>query len=221
MRIQDEIIHKLILKKGYTYYPDDKYLIKKILSLSESKNPKVLDVGCGIGHYSFLFEKYGGDVIAFDYDKNVIEKAEIKKKEIESKIQFIIADGNYPEKYFDHNEFDIIFMSGFSLFSSWLNKELMIKYLSLLNENGKLIFIQNSNLTDIVRSTGVNNYSIKELSLFFEKLDIKIENIYFYDRHIIQKVLRSFSLNNFSKEMHILISKVTKLPCNLVFIVRR
>jgi protein-L-isoaspartate O-methyltransferase len=221
VKIQDEIIHKLILKKGFSYYPEDKYLVKKIMSLSESKNPKVLDVGCGIGHYSFLFEKYGGHVISFDYDKTVIEKADITKKKIDSTIKFMIADGNYPEKYFNQKKFDIIFLSGFSLFGAQLNEELMKKYLSLLHNNGKLIFIQNSNLKGDIRKTHWKNYTIKSLLLFFENLNCNIEKIFFYDRHIISRFLHSFVFNNFSTKIHIIISKISRLPCNIVIVVSK
>ena len=221
MRIRDEIIHKLILKKGFSHYPEDKYLIKEIMKFSKEKKPKVLDVGCGIGHYSFLFENEGANVVAFDYNKDLIKKANEKKKELSSNVKFKIVDGNYPDKYFNEDEFDIVFMSGFSLFARSLNQELMERYLSLLRGGGKLIFIQNSNLTGVVRRTHIKNYSIDELRLFFESLNCSIEQIYFYDRHIIGRVLRSFVFNRSSTKMHISISKITKLPCNIVFIVSK
>ena len=222
MRIRDEIIHKLILKKGFSHYPEDKYLIKEIMKFSKEKKPKVLDVGCGIGHYSFLFKNEGANVVAFDYNKDLIEKANEKKKELSSNVKFKIADGIYPDKYFNEGKFDIIFMSGFSLFARSLNQELMERYLSLLNGGGgKLTFIQNSNLTGVVRRTNIKNYSIDELRSFFESLNCSIERIYFYDRHISGKVLHSLAFNRFSTKLHILILKITKLPCNLVFVVSK
>ena len=221
MNIRDEIIHKLILKKGFSYYPEDKYLAKEIMKFSGKTNPKVLDVGCGMGHFSFLFENEGANVVAFDYDKDLIKKANGKKSKINSNAQFIIADGNYPEKYFNKGEFDIVFMSGFSLFARDRNEELMERYLLLLDDGGKLIFIQNSNLTGVVRRTCIRNYSIEQLISLFESLDCDLEKIYFYDRHIIGKVLHSFVFNRLSTKIHILISKITKLPCNLVFVVSR
>lgn len=221
MNIRDEIIHKLILKKGFSYYPEDKYLAKEIMKFSGKTNPKVLDVGCGIGHFSFLFANEGANVVAFDYDEDLIKKANGKKSKINSNAQFIIADGNHPGKYFNKGEFDIVFMSGFSLFARDLNEELMEQYLVLLDDGGKLIFIQNSNLTGVVRRTRIRNYSIEQLLSLFESLDCNIERIYFYDRHIIGKVLHSLAFNRLSTKIHILVSKITKLPCNLVFVVSR
>lgn len=220
MKLLSEFINKLILKKGFFYYPEDRYLIIEILKFSEKKNSKVLDIGCGIGHYSFLFEKYGANVVAFDYNKDLIESANEKKKEIKSSIKFMNIDGNYPEQYFSE-KFDIIFMSGFALFGIYLDEKIMKKYLLLLDDGGKLIFVTNSNLTGLVRKTNWKNYTIKELIDFFEGLDLNIEKIYSYDRHIIIKILRSFVFSSVSTKFHLLIIKLTKLPCNMVFIFSR
>ena len=220
MKSIGETIHKLILRRGFKYYPEDKYFLKQILKFSENKNVKVLDVGCGNGHYSFLFEDCGANVIAFDNDEILIKKANEKKKELNSSVEFLIADGRCPEKYFT-GKFDIIFLCGFAPFGINLNKKLMEKYLLLLDRNGKLIFVHNSNLTGIVRKTRWKNHMIKELKSFFESLGCRIEVIYFYDRHIIVKLLRSFAFNSLSTKMHILISKITKLPCCLVFVVKK
>lgn len=219
MKFIDEIIHKLISKNHFKYYPEDKYFIKQVMRFSENKNAKILDVGCGNGHYSFLFEELGTDVTAFDYNKNLIGNANEKKKELNSKVKFLIVDGRFPERNFTE-KYDIVFMSGFSLFSINLDKEVMKKYLSLLDIGGKLIFVHNSNLTGLVRKTHWRNHTIEELQLFFESLDSTIEKMYFYDRHIIVKIFHSHAFNSISTKAHIMISKITKLPCSLVFIVR-
>lgn len=220
MKFIDKIIHKLILKKGFKYYQEDKYFIKQVLKFSENKNVKVLDVGCGNGHYSFLFEGYGAEVTAFDYNEDLIKKANEKKKELNSNVEFLVADGRYPEKYFT-DKFGIVFLSGFALFGINQNRELMEKYLLLLDKGGKLIFVHSSNLTGDIRKTRWRNHKMEELKSFFESLDCTIEEIYFYDRHINIKLLHSFVFNSFSTKIHVLISRITKLPCSLVFIVKR
>ncbi|MBC7086648.1 MAG: class I SAM-dependent methyltransferase, partial [Methanomethylovorans sp.] len=146
MNFIEGIQYKLISKMGFKYYDEDKYLIQECLKHVTKKNPKVLDVGCGTGHHSLLFEKYGADVTAFDYDENVIEKAKEKKIKINSNVNFLIADGRYPEKYFT-DKYDIIFMAGFSIFGIDLNKAVMKKYLNMLAKGGILVLVHNSNLT--------------------------------------------------------------------------
>lgn len=220
MKLIDEIIHKLVLSRGFKYYPEDRYFIKQVFKFSGNKDLTVLDVGCGTGHYSFLFEDCGAKVVAFDYNEDLIKKANEKKKELNSNVEFLVADGRYPEKYFT-DKFGIIFLSGFALFGITQNKELMEKYLMLLDEGGKLIFVHSSNLTGEIRKTRWRNHKMEDLKSFFESLDCIIEEIYFYDRHVTIKLLHSLVFNNFSTKMHILISKITKLPCSLVFIVKK
>lgn len=220
MELINEIAHILISKMSLKYYSEDGFLVKQILKFTDVESAKVLDVGCAIGHYSFLFEKYGTNVIAFDYNENLIKEANEKKKELNSNVEFLIADGRYPEKYFT-GKFDIIFISGFSVFAINLDKELMEKYISMLDIRGKLIFAQSSNLTGINIKTHAKNHTINQLKSFFEDLNCSIEEIYFYDRHIIVKILHNFVFKNISTKMHILISKITRLPCILVLIVKR
>lgn len=218
MKPIESIHHKLILKMGFKYYDEDKYLIKECLKHSKKKVPRVLDVGCGIGYHSLLFEKYGAKVTAFDYDESIIKKANENKNRINSNVEFLVVDGTYPEKYFTE-KYDIIFMAGFSLFGINLDRSIMKKYLSMLDEGGILIFVHNSNLTGLVRETNWRNHKIEEVKYFFDSEGSNIESIYFYDRHIMIKILRHFAITAPSTKMHILISKITKLPCALVFIV--
>lgn len=223
LKIKENIISYLISKKAFSYYDHDIYLVYELIKYVNKKHPKVLDVGCGIGHYSFLFERAGAKVTAFDYNADLINRANSVKSKNKSKVQFLVADGRYPDRYFKtDNKFDIIFMSGFSLFAKNLdNKELMIKYLSLLEGGGKLIFIQNSNLSGTIRRTNIKDYHINELKIFFEDLDCKIDKIYFYDRHFFGRILRSMSFSEFSKIMHLIITRITGLPCNIVLIISR
>jgi len=221
MRLREAIAHRLILKKGFTYYPEDEFLVRKILSFASNENPRVLDVGCGNGHYSFLFEKCGANVVAFDYNAHYIEE-NLKRAELSgSSIKFITADGNYPEKYFPGLVFDIIFMSGFSLFSIEISRPLMEKYLSLLTRNGILVFIQSSNLNGNVRRTHVRNYSIAQLTSAFSQLDCNIEKVFFYDRHILGRILRSYAFSDTSTICHRIITRISGLPCSIVMIISR
>jgi SAM-dependent methyltransferase len=220
MGLTDLIIHRLVKYKHFKYYCEDEYFIRQILAFSDKKNKKILDVGCGNGHYSFLFERCGMDVIAFDFDKALIKHANEKKKELNSNVSFIIADGNFPDRFFT-SKFGIIFLSGFALFSIDLDKELMEKYLSLLDLNGTLIFAHSSNLTGTIRKTHWRNHTIKELKFFFDSLDCTVEEIYFFERHILLKVFHSVIFNKFLTKTQIVLSKITKLPCRLVFVVKR
>jgi SAM-dependent methyltransferase len=187
------------------------------------EHPLVLDVGCGTGSYAFLWEMSGARVIAFDYNPVLIDKANTFKKDQGSSVEFIVLDGNNITDYFKDVQFDFIFMSGFSLFKRLNDKEieLMKKYLKLLKASGKLIFINNTNLTGTYRPSGWINLRWDDLNDFFKSLDCYIDQMYFYDRHILGRIFYPLFFNSVSTAFHMTISKVTRLPCELVLVVSK
>jgi len=221
MGLSEYITSKLIQKKAFTYYEEDIFLIKKVLSLIPHQKPRVLDVGCGNGHFSFIFEKCGAKVTAFDYNTQFIEENKKRAISIGSSIQFLWADGRHPEFYFNESEFDMIFMSGFSLFAVDISPPLMEKYFQLLTDNGKLIFIQNSNQRENIRRTHIRNYSIAQLKNKFNQLNCNIENVFFYAHHISGRLFLSYVFCDFSTALDKIFSRITGFPCNIVLTVSR
>lgn len=221
MGIPEYVVSKLIAHKAFKYYPDDIFLIKKVLSFVSCEEPRVLDVGCGNGHYSFLFEKCGASVIGFDYNDLLIEVNRQKADQNNSSISFLVADGTHPEKYLSGKMFDIIFMSGFSLFATNIPRQLMRKYIKLLSPNGILVFIQNSNQKGNIRKTGIRNYDINYLINEFMQLNCKIEKAFFYDRHISGRILHFKVFSDISTSIHSALTRFTGLPCNIVLIVSK
>lgn len=221
MVLSEYITSKLIQKKAFTYYEDDIFLIRKILSAIPQEKPHVLDAGCGIRHYSFIFEKCGAEVTAFDYNTQFIEENCNRAISNGSSIHFLLADGRYHEFYFAESQFDMIFMSGFSLFVVDISPPLMEKYLRLLKDNGILVFIQNSNQRENIRRTHIRNYSIAQLKNTFSQLNCTIENAFFYDRHIFRRLFHSYVFSDISTALHQILSRIPGFPCNIVIIVSR
>lgn len=219
--MRDLLVKYLVSKKGFSYYPSDKYLIKKILKSAQTRKPDVLDVGCGNGHYSFLFERYGGTVTGFDISGALIENALQMKEKNNSAVTFMVADARFPEVHCGNHQFDIVFMSGLSLFGTSFDSALMKKYVSLLSPRGKLVFTHNSNLDGAIRSSQWKNYTLEELVSKFEELPCDIESVYFYDRHIAQKLFHSLVFTRPFTFFHVFMAKITKIPFNIVLIVSR
>ncbi|AKB20998.1 hypothetical protein MSWH1_0727 [Methanosarcina sp. WH1] len=67
-------------------------------------------------------------------------------KKLNSNVKFLTADDRFPERYFS-GKLDIIFVAGFLVFAINLNREIMEKYQSLLEEGGKLVSVHNFDLT--------------------------------------------------------------------------
>ena len=70
---------------------------------------KILDVGCGAGKLSFLFNEYtkgGAEIVGGDFSEELLDKARAKNKELGAKIDFQFLDFNEPFKFAD-NIFDL------------------------------------------------------------------------------------------------------------------
>jgi len=109
--------------------------ISKLLSTSNCEG-KVLDIGCGFGEKSFVFQKLGFNVVAFDADSERINKAKITYPTIDfSNFKF---DKQLP---FDCNSFDVIFSHSFMQYVN--HNKLLDESNRVLKKSGKIIFIEN------------------------------------------------------------------------------
>ncbi len=66
---------------------------------------KILDVGCGAGKLSFLFNEYtkgGAHITGGDFSEELLDKARVKNKEVGAKIDFQFLDFNQPFKFEDN-----------------------------------------------------------------------------------------------------------------------
>ena len=74
------------------------FIIKKFLN---KKNPKVLDVGCGLGEIDIGLSRFGYKITAFDSDRGAIKIAKIGNKESGTDVNFYVDDDIKLKKRFD------------------------------------------------------------------------------------------------------------------------
>ena len=77
----------------------------------------ILDVGCGAGKLSFLFNEYtkgGAKIVGGDFSEELLDKARAKNKELGAKIDFQFLDFNKPFNFAD-NSFDLL-TSAFAIY---------------------------------------------------------------------------------------------------------
>ena len=77
----------------------------------------ILDVGCGAGKLSFLFNEYtkgGAKITGGDFSEELLDKARAKNKELGAKIDFQFLDFNKPFN-FPENSFDLL-TSAFAIY---------------------------------------------------------------------------------------------------------
>jgi len=137
------------------------YIVKKYLI---KKNPKILDLGGGTGEYSLLLQDLNYDVTLFDFSV----EATIKAKNIG--VYSIVCDDFLSYKFKDE-KYDLIFVKGFSL----LNIEDKKTFLSLiermkllLNPNGYIIYMGQSDLSTNWSKSGWYQLGISEIEEYFD-----------------------------------------------------
>ena len=80
--------HNAIAEKYYELYKDDTSDLKYFDFFLEDCKPRILDLGCGMGHYSNYMYNKGFDVVGIDISENMINIA----KRNNPNIEFIVSD---------------------------------------------------------------------------------------------------------------------------------
>lgn len=181
----------------------EKYFIKKYLS---NKKGKVIEAGTGGGRIIFEIERLGfTNLLAFDYVEKMIAFSEEKKKELNSLINFKIADATNLSS-FNSNNFDYLiylqqvlcFMSAESLTKALkeahrIGAQDSIYLFSFLNWNSKFytpILSMTINFIRVLRREQTDKYKLPWL-IIDGKFNWKLLNknqpqsIWYNEKHII------------------------------------
>lgn len=184
-----------------------KKIIRSIPNKANFKIKSVLDIGCGLGHYSNAFSQLGFSVTGIDFSEIAIKRA----NEIYSNVEFIMMDGFKPQF---NKTFDLIFCKGFSGANThdinfavdWTNK-----YINLLNSGGYFIFSYSTNLTGIETTNTTANWTKDEIDKYIAGINARKIEYYFFHYFgifsLVYKKLNSFLLNKRRKEFYYIIFK--------------
>lgn len=80
--------HNNIAKKYYELYKDDTSDLEYFDTFLKQSGPSILDLGCGMGHYSSYMYKQGFNVVGIDFSKKMLSIA----KKNNPNIEFILDD---------------------------------------------------------------------------------------------------------------------------------
>ena len=135
-----------MLEKDHLIFFPDKGITEKLLVFPDEftlknipRGSKVLEIGCGVGHFAQKIEKRARSVVEIDLSAEDIEKA--RRTNINKKISFHVMDGQ--DLRFEPETFDVV-VSRFVFHH--LNQEAAAESISrVLKKGGKLIVI------DIIR----------------------------------------------------------------------
>jgi SAM-dependent methyltransferase len=113
----------------------------KIIEFSEDiHGTKVIDIGCGPGHDSYIFSELGFDVIGIDYSSEMIKAAKNLKNVRNSPI-FKIMDMRDIAKNFQEGSFDAAWVCASLLHIRERDVPKVLEGLKKIVKNGGIIFI--------------------------------------------------------------------------------
>ena len=111
-----------------------------VAEMTPDSKKQILEIGCGTGEVSFwIAEKTGMQVLATDLCVPFIDQA--KKNLLLPNLQFEVLDFNKPEQV-KNRTFDYIIGNGILHHLYYHLDEALITLRNLLNENGKIIFME-------------------------------------------------------------------------------
>ena len=207
------------MEEDLKYYDPKNIEFNALIKLTNFKNKKVLDAGCGIARLTLPISRYARNVVGIDIDKNIIRYCRLKKKR--RNIKYFLSS----IKNFEENGFDITILAQ-PAYNNF--KENLYAINKILKKRGKLIIIRwvdkgndyNSILTPfwnkdkkLIRE--VQNFSrifTKTIKKFFKIKKIKIiRTIASYpDREKLSKMIIQDCPKSFTKKDEIILNKLLK-----------
>ncbi len=188
--------------------------------LPDIKNKKVLDAGCAGGWYTKWILDHEADVIAIDFNKQMVE---ITKKRTDGKGIIKQADLNNQLDFITDNSVDIIIASlVLHYIKDWSN--ILSEFNRILKINGKLIFSVHHPFMDYLLFDRENYFTLELLNdeWLMDNEKIKVQ---FYGRplskiiqpvidhgFIIEKLLEPMPTEEFKNAMPETYVKLTKQP---------
>ena len=130
---------------------------------------RIIDLGCGPGHYCYYFAELGLDVVGIDYSSEMIKTAENLKKTT-NQPRFIVGDLRELEKHFKSDSFDGAWANAVILHIPIEDVQKVLKGIRAIvkNEGKVLIRTKVGKGTRLVRDTRYGK-PIKKEYIFWEK----------------------------------------------------
>jgi len=196
-------------------YKDELMFFNLIIKKYGIKNNQTLDIGCGTGFFTNLFDDIGFNVYGLDLNTNNLKEA---CKKYHS--NFLIGDARQPP--FSPNTFDLILSRGLSTFypdniqSASEQRNVLLK---LLKIGGVLVFITSSNLSG--KRTTIQNHEIKNVLKFFQEQNTEAEIFFFFAKNHLFNVFGELTFNSLFTKISYILTKITKRSGYIVCIIKK
>lgn len=200
---------------AYREWLYDGYVSALIRACGLKRGASVLDVGCGQGFFSYLFQKHGMTVHGVDISEVGIRAAEQAYGHLG--IRFEVADVEVADPSMT---FDCVFVRGLSLYNRADfpdNHAVTKKLLQYVRPGGVLLFLYHSNLSS-KRSESWRYHSWQDLQKHF--CQYPTAELYFSFK-LDACVLGAYAFTGIGAKINILVSKLSRRGGDLICIVRK
>lgn len=200
---------------GYREWLYDRYVSSLIRACALKPGASVLDVGCGQGFFSYLFQKHGMNVQGVDISEVGIRAAQCAYGHLG--VSFAVADiehDTFP------GQFDCVFVRGLSLYNRSdfaENDEITKKLLKLVSPSGVLIFLYYSNCST-KRSDSWRYHSWNDLQKHFK--NYPSARLYFSFK-VDAYVLGRFAFTTLCARANRMVSKVSRKGGDFICILKQ
>ncbi len=118
--------------------PKQTELIKSFSNSIQGK--KVLDLGCGPGHDSYIFADLGFEVTGMDYSNEMIRRAK-DFKQFANQPKFVVGDMRKLSDYFSEDSFDAIWASASLLHIQLEDTSQVLEGMTNIAKNEAVVYI--------------------------------------------------------------------------------
>lgn len=122
--------------------------------LPSLKGKSILDLGAGVGQWTFRFHEHGASrIVAVEYSEPLVEigRLEAQSRQAEN-IEFIVSGA---EDFISNERFDVIFISGLFVYLNDRQVETLISNLKNVVHEGTIIMLRDG--TGLVERYEINN----------------------------------------------------------------
>jgi len=195
---------------------NDIYVKSIIKKTGIAKNTCILDVGCGQGHFSYLFNKYGMRVLGIDLSKTGVHYA--KQHYVGEGLSFAVCNAYaIPVS----TKYDCVFLRSFSLYNTQNIDQIrdITKHLfGYLKKDGLFIFCYNVNYSKKKQSDKWRFHGLNDIKQYFSTY--KNKKIYFTSK-VDCLILGKFAFNKVFSYINIIASKIFGLGGEIVCIIKK
>ncbi|MBO8204957.1 class I SAM-dependent DNA methyltransferase [Prochlorococcus marinus] len=169
---------------NFKYFKEKLLLVKNIIKKS-GKESKILDIGCGTGRFLSLFKDE--KIFGIDINQNMLNKAELLKKDNKSLILFKTDIINF-NRFYKTQNFDFIYSIGVFGEHALIDKKTLNIIFLNLKAGGYLFFTMYDNG---LRRKGISKLIIRLLEKFFQIIKLRNSAIYISRRNNLEEIIRN------------------------------